>query len=47
MYASMVNISIPMARRDIPELVAYGLIEQVEGSVGRNTRYIIKYNRVT
>jgi Fic family protein len=45
-YASMVNTSIPTAKRDITELVGYGLIEQVEGSAGRNTRYIIKYKGV-
>lgn len=45
-YANMVNTSIATAKRDITELVGYGLIEQVEGSSGRNTRYIIKYNRV-
>ena len=42
-YASMTNTSIPTAKRDIPELVGYGLIKQVEGSAGRNTRYVIKF----
>ncbi len=38
-YASMTNTSIPTAKRDITQLIAYGLIHQVEGSAGRNTRY--------
>jgi len=40
-YANMVNTSIPTAKRDITRLVDYGLIKQVEGSAGRNTRYKI------
>jgi len=41
-YAKMVNTSTPTAKRDITLLLEYGLIEQVEGSAGRNTRYRIK-----
>jgi len=38
-YASITNTSIPTAKRDISQLMEYGLIHQVEGSAGRNTRY--------
>ena len=38
---SMTGTSIPTAKRDISQLVAYGLLHQVEGSAGRNTRYTI------
>jgi len=38
-YASMTNTSVPTAKRDITQLIEYGLIHQVEGSAGRNTRY--------
>jgi Fic family protein len=38
-YASMTNTSVSTAKRDITQLIAYGLIYQVEGSAGRNTRY--------
>jgi len=41
-YAKMVNTSTPTAKRDITLLLEYGLLEQVEGSAGRNTRYKIK-----
>ena len=41
-YAKIVNTSIPTAKRDITLLIKYGLLEQVEGSGGRNTRYKIK-----
>jgi len=41
-YAKLVNTSIPTAKRDITLLLEYGLIEQVKGSAGRNTQYIIK-----
>ncbi len=41
-YAKMVNTSTPTAKRDITLLLEYGLLEQVEGSAGRNTRYRIK-----
>ena len=37
----MVSTSIATAKRDITGLVDYGLIEQVEGSAGRNVRYAI------
>ena len=40
-YARMVSTSIATAKRDITGLVDYGLIEQAEGSAGRNTRYVI------
>jgi len=45
-YASMTNSSVATAKRDISRLVGYGLIKQVEGSAGRNTRYTIKNNEV-
>ncbi len=38
-YAKMVSTSTATAKRDIGSLVDYGLIEQVEGSAGRNVRY--------
>ena len=41
-YAKMVGTSTPTAKRDISLLIEYGLLEQVEGSAGRNTRYRIK-----
>lgn len=41
-YAKMVSTSVPTAKRDISLLLEYGLIEQVEGSAGRNTHYRIK-----
>ena len=40
-YANMTSISIPTAKRDISQLVSYGLLHQVEGSAGRNIRYRI------
>jgi len=40
-YASMSNTSIPTAKRDITQLIEYRLIKHVEGSAGRNTRYVI------
>ena len=40
-YANMVSTSIATAKRDITQLVDYGLIKQVEGSAGRNIRYLI------
>jgi Fic family protein len=40
-YATMTNCSIATAKRDINELLKYGLIQQVEGSAGRNVRYMI------
>jgi len=43
-YANMANISVPTAKRDITQLVDYGVIEQVQGSAGRNTRYVISLN---
>ncbi|CAA6799682.1 MAG: Fic family protein, partial [uncultured Sulfurovum sp.] len=42
-YANMVSTSIPTAKRDITGLIDYGLIEQVEGSAGRNTRYVMRF----
>ena len=38
-YASITNTSVPTAKRDITQLIEYGLIYQIEGSAGRNTRY--------
>ena len=40
-YAGMTHTSIPTAKRDISELLDYGLIRLVEGSAGRNTRYTL------
>ena len=40
-YASMTNTSTPTAKRDITQLLNYGLIEQIEGTAGRNVRYMI------
>ena len=45
-YAHMVSTSIPTAKRDITQLLGYGLIKQVDGSAGRNTRYVISNNMV-
>ncbi|CAA6799804.1 MAG: Fic family protein [uncultured Sulfurovum sp.] len=42
-YANMVSTSIPTAKRDISGLIDYGLIEQVEGSAGRNTQYVLRF----
>ena len=43
-YASIANTSAPTAKRDITQLIGYGLIMQVEGSAGRNTRYVLQVN---
>jgi len=40
-YASMTNTSTPTAKRDITQLLNCGLIEQIEGTAGRNVRYMI------
>lgn len=40
-YASISKTSVPTAKRDITQLLNYGLIEQVEGSAGRNVHYVI------
>lgn len=40
-YASIAKTSIPTAKRDISKLLEYGLLKQVKGSAGRNTRYEI------
>ena len=40
-YASMSSTSIPTAKRDMSQLLSYGLIKQVKGSAGRNVRYIL------
>ncbi len=45
-YAAIAKTSIPTAKRDISKLVEYGLLKQVEGSAGRNTKYTIKYDEV-
>jgi len=44
-YASMTNISNPTAKRDISQLVEYGLLHHVEGSAGRNTRYAVSIEK--
>ena len=41
-YVAMTKVSIATAKRDIQELVKYGYIYQVEGSQGRNIKYIVK-----
>jgi Fic family protein len=41
-YAGITKTSIPTAKRDITQLIKYGLIKQVKGSAGRNTRYHFK-----
>ena len=43
-YASIAKTSIPTAKRDITQLVDFGLICKVEGSAGRNTRYRLEIN---
>jgi len=40
-YSKMTNTSTPTAKRDITQLLNYGLIKQVEGSAGRSVRYRI------
>jgi Fic family protein len=40
-YASIANTSAPTAKRDITQLIEYGLITQEKGSAGRNTRYVL------
>jgi len=42
-YARMTNTSTPTAKRDITQLLGYGLIEQVDGTAGRNVHYIIRF----
>jgi Fic family protein len=44
-YASVTNTSVPTAKRDITQLIEYGLIHQVKGSAGRNTRYDLNVER--
>ncbi len=44
-YAGMTSTSIPTAKRDISQLVAYGLLHQVEGSAGRSTRYVVSIEK--
>ncbi len=41
-YAAMTRTSIPTAKRDISQLLQYGLLHHIEGSAGRSTRYEIK-----
>lgn len=43
-YATIAKTSIPTAKRDIFRLVEYGLLKQVEGSAGRNIRYVVVWN---
>lgn len=43
-YAAIAKTSTPTAKRDISKLVEYGLLKQVEGSAGRNTKYKINTN---
>ena len=42
-YANMANTSTPTAKRDITQLINWGLIVHVAGSAGRNTRYELKF----
>jgi len=41
-YMSMTKTSRATAVRDINELLEYGCIVQIEGSLGRNVRYEVK-----
>ncbi len=41
-YISIAKTSTATAKRDIADLVSKNLIEQVEGTAGRNVRYVIK-----
>jgi len=43
-YLSITKISLATAKRDISDLVEKGLIVKLEGSAGRNTRYILNYS---
>ncbi len=43
-YMSLTKVSKATAVRDIAQLVELGCIEQIEGSSGRNIRYLIKLN---
>ena len=46
-YVSMTKVSIATAKRDIQELVQHGCIYQIEGSQGRNVKYIINIREKT
>lgn len=41
-YMSLTKVSKATAGRDITELIELGCIEQVEGSAGRNVKYLVK-----
>jgi Fic family protein len=41
-YISIAKTSTATAKRDIADLVSKNLIEQVEGTAGRNVRYVVK-----
>ncbi len=41
-YMSLTKISKATAVRDISELLEFGCIEQIEGTAGRNIKYIVK-----
>ena len=41
-YISITQVSKATAQRDITELLKYGCIEQIEGTAGRNIRYMVK-----
>jgi Fic family protein len=43
-YISIAKTSTATAKRDIADLVSKNLISQVEGTAGRNVRYVISYN---
>ena len=45
-YISITKTSTATAKRDIADLVSKNLIEQVEGTAGRNVRYVVKLMKV-
>lgn len=45
-YISITKTSTATAKRDIADLLSKKLIERVEGTAGRNVRYVVKYDKV-
>jgi DeoR/GlpR family transcriptional regulator of sugar metabolism len=41
-YISIAKTSPATAKRDIADLVSKNLISQVEGTAGRNVRYVVR-----